>query len=139
MACTQPRRVAAMSVAARVAKERGAQLGEEVLRSTAFLQGFTDDVKNRLGKVSNNFMQVGYSIRFDDKSSANTRLKYMTDGMLLREALLDPQLRRYKVSFAAVMVHMSLKPDCLPVGTVTAMLRVNTSYHQNISYCRDSS
>ena len=41
--------------------------------------------------------QVGYSIRFDDKSSAATRLKYMTDGMLLREALLDPLLRQYKV------------------------------------------
>lgn len=42
-------------------------------------------------------VQVGYSIRFDDKSSAETKLKYMTDGMLLREALLDPLLKRYKV------------------------------------------
>lgn len=41
--------------------------------------------------------QVGYSIRFDDRSSGATRLKYLTDGMLLREALADPQLRRYKV------------------------------------------
>ena len=42
-------------------------------------------------------MQVGYSIRFDDKSSPATKLKYMTDGMLLREALLDPLLKHYKV------------------------------------------
>ncbi len=41
--------------------------------------------------------QVGYSIRFDDCSSPATRIKYLTDGMLLREALLDPLLRKYKV------------------------------------------
>ena len=41
--------------------------------------------------------QVGYSVRFDDRSSRATRIKYMTDGMLLREALIDPQLRQYKV------------------------------------------
>ncbi len=42
-------------------------------------------------------LQVGYSIRFDDVTSASTRIKYMTDGMLLREALLDPLLQKYKV------------------------------------------
>ena len=42
-------------------------------------------------------MQVGYAVRFDDKSSSATRIKYMTDGMLVREALLDPHLSRYKV------------------------------------------
>ena len=42
-------------------------------------------------------VQVGYAVRFDDNSSAATRIKYLTDGMLLREALLDPLLRRYKV------------------------------------------
>lgn len=41
--------------------------------------------------------QVGYSVRFDDKSSGATRIKYMTDGMLVREALLDAHLSRYKV------------------------------------------
>ncbi len=40
--------------------------------------------------------QVGYTVRFEDVTSGQTRLKYMTDGMLLREALLDPLLRRYK-------------------------------------------
>jgi hypothetical protein len=41
--------------------------------------------------------QVGYSVRFDDKSSPSTRIKYVTDGMLVREALVDPLLSRYQV------------------------------------------
>lgn len=41
--------------------------------------------------------QVGYAVRFDDRSSAATRIKYLTDGMLVREALIDPTLSRYKV------------------------------------------
>lgn len=67
IACTQPRRVAAMSVAERVSHEMDVKLGEE----------------------------VGYSIRFENKTSAKTILKYMTDGMLLREAMDDPNLTRY--------------------------------------------
>lgn len=65
--CTQPRRVAAMSVAKRVSEEVGCQLGQE----------------------------VGYTIRFEDCTSPETRIKYMTDGMLQREILLDPDLKRY--------------------------------------------
>ncbi|KAG4430704.1 DEAH-box ATP-dependent RNA helicase prp43 [Cadophora sp. M221] len=67
VACTQPRRVAAMSVAQRVANEMDVKLGEE----------------------------VGYSIRFEDVTSSRTILKYMTDGMLLREAMHDHNLTRY--------------------------------------------
>ena len=67
VACTQPRRVAAMSVAQRVAAEMDVKLGEE----------------------------VGYSIRFEDMTSPKTILKYMTDGMLLREAMNDHNLQRY--------------------------------------------
>ena len=67
--CTQPRRVAAMSVAKRVAEEFGCRLGEE----------------------------VGYAIRFEDCTSADTVIKYMTDGMLLRECLLDDMLQQYSV------------------------------------------
>merc|ERR1712224_1050854 len=57
IACTQPRRVAAQSIAKRVAEEVGCRLGEE----------------------------VGYNVRFDDCTGPNTIIKYMTDGMLLRE------------------------------------------------------
>lgn len=67
--CTQPRRVAAMSVAKRVAEEVGCQLGEE----------------------------VGYAIRFEDCTTAQTKIKYMTDGLLQREILMDPALKRYSV------------------------------------------
>jgi pre-mRNA-splicing factor ATP-dependent RNA helicase DHX15/PRP43 len=67
IACTQPRRVAAMSIAKRVAEEMDVEFGEE----------------------------VGYTIRFEDKTSPRTILKYMTDGMLLREAMSDPLLNRY--------------------------------------------
>ncbi|KAI7905673.1 P-loop containing nucleoside triphosphate hydrolase protein [Cokeromyces recurvatus] len=65
--CTQPRRVAAMSVAARVAEEMGVHLGRE----------------------------VGYSIRFEDCTSDKTVIKYMTDGMLLREFMTEPDLDSY--------------------------------------------
>ncbi|UZP42562.1 hypothetical protein NXS19_010378 [Fusarium pseudograminearum] len=67
IACTQPRRVAAMSVAQRVADEMDVTLGEE----------------------------VGYSIRFEDMTGPQTMLKYMTDGMLLREAMHDHEMSRY--------------------------------------------
>lgn len=67
VACTQPRRVAAMSVSKRVAEEMDLTYGD----------------------------QVGYTIRFDDNSGPNTILKYMTDGMLLREAMMDPLLSKY--------------------------------------------
>lgn len=69
IACTQPRRVAALAVARRVAQEMGAEVGG----------------------------LVGYSVRFEDKTSGDTRIKYLTDGMLLREVLRDPRLGRYKV------------------------------------------
>ncbi|RMX42316.1 hypothetical protein pdam_00014654 [Pocillopora damicornis] len=69
LACTQPRRVAAMSVAKRVSEEYGCRLGQE----------------------------VGYTIRFEDCTSSETKIKYMTDGMLLRECLLDPDLNQYAI------------------------------------------
>ncbi|KAG8167717.1 hypothetical protein KVR01_003406 [Diaporthe batatas] len=67
--CTQPRRVAAMSVAKRVAEEVGCEVGAE----------------------------VGYAIRFEDKTSKDTVIKYMTDGHLQREIVMDPDLHKYSV------------------------------------------
>ncbi|XP_054530334.1 probable ATP-dependent RNA helicase DHX35 isoform X4 [Pan troglodytes] len=67
---TQPRRVAAVTVAGRVAEERGAVLGHE----------------------------VGYCIRFDDCTDPlATRIKFLTDGMLVREMMVDPLLTKYSV------------------------------------------
>jgi len=62
---TQPRRMAAISMANRICYERKCALGDN----------------------------VGYTIRFDDKTSVNTQLKYVTDGILVRECLSDPLLR----------------------------------------------
>lgn len=90
IACTQPRRVAATSVAARVAEEMGSVLGDEVCFSLC-----------RLFVVDNSYFRrrkVGYSIRFEDLSNPQTtRVKYLTDGMLFRETMVDPLLSRYSV------------------------------------------
>ncbi|AAW42215.1 pre-mRNA splicing factor, putative [Cryptococcus deneoformans JEC21] len=83
--CTQPRRVAAMSVAARVAEEMGVRLGQE----------------------------VGYSIRFEDMTSDKTALKYMTDGMLLREFLTDPELSTYSALVIDEAHERTLSTDIL--------------------------
>ncbi|KAI4382005.1 hypothetical protein MLD38_008020 [Melastoma candidum] len=67
--CTQPRRVAAMSVAKRVAEEFGCRLGEE----------------------------VGYAVRFEDCTGPDTVIKYMTDGLLLTQIHIDENLSQYSV------------------------------------------
>jgi pre-mRNA-splicing factor ATP-dependent RNA helicase DHX15/PRP43 len=85
VACTQPRRVAAMSVAQRVAEEMDVNLGEE----------------------------VGYSIRFEDKTGPSTMLKYMTDGMLLREAMHDHDLTRYSTIILDEAHERTLATDIL--------------------------
>ena len=86
VACTQPRRVAAVSVAKRVAEEMSVELGEE----------------------------VGYSIRFEDCSSREkTKIKYMTDGVLLRESLNDPDLDNYSAIIMDEAHERSLNTDVL--------------------------
>ena len=57
--------------------------------------------------------EVGYSIRFEDRSSARTVLKYLTDGMLLREAMTDPLLERYKVIILDEAHERTLATDVL--------------------------
>jgi pre-mRNA-splicing factor ATP-dependent RNA helicase DHX38/PRP16 len=66
---TQPRRIAAISVAEFVAKQLGSRLGE----------------------------LVGYQIRFDDQTFDHTKIKFMADGILLRELQIDPDLKKYSV------------------------------------------
>jgi ATP-dependent RNA helicase DDX35 len=85
IAVTQPRRIAATSVAARVAEELGSPLGQK----------------------------VGYSIRFEDVTSANTQIKFVTDGLLLREMLVDPLLKRYSVVMVDEAHERSLSSDVL--------------------------
>uniref|UniRef100_A0A8C5QM52 RNA helicase n=1 Tax=Leptobrachium leishanense TaxID=445787 RepID=A0A8C5QM52_9ANUR len=83
--CTQPRRVAAMSVASRVSQEMAVKLGNE----------------------------VGYSIRFEDCTSERTILKYMTDGMLLREFLTEPDLAGYSIIIIDEAHERTLHTDVL--------------------------
>ncbi|KAB5589803.1 Pre-mRNA-splicing factor [Ceratobasidium theobromae] len=86
IACTQPRRVAAMSVAKRVAEEMDVALGK----------------------------QVGYSIRFEDMTEPGTTfLKYMTDGMLLREAMNDHDLTKYSTIILDEAHERTLATDIL--------------------------
>ena len=92
IACTQPRRVAAMSVAQRVSEEMDVELGEE----------------------------VGYSIRFEDKTSPKTVLKYMTDGMLLREAMSDHDLSRYSTIILDEAHERTMATDVL-MGLLTLL------------------
>lgn len=91
--CTQPRRVAAMSVAKRVADEMGVKLGHE----------------------------VGYSIRFEDCTSERTLIKYMTDGMLLREFLTEPDLSSYSCIIVDEAHERTLHTDIL-----FGLIKVNT-------------
>jgi len=85
IAITQPRRVAAMSVAARVAQEMDVELGQE----------------------------VGYLIRFEDMTSEKTKLKYLTDGMLLRECMTDPLMSKYSVIILDEAHERTLSTDIL--------------------------
>ena len=57
--------------------------------------------------------QVGYAVRFDDATTAATRVKYLTDGLLIREAILDPRLRKYDVIFVDEAHERTVNTDVL--------------------------
>ncbi|XP_062161565.1 probable pre-mRNA-splicing factor ATP-dependent RNA helicase DEAH9 isoform X2 [Alnus glutinosa] len=86
IACTQPRRLAVQAVAARVAEEMGVKLGEE----------------------------VGYTIRFEDLTNpGTTMIKFLTDGVLLREMMDDPLLTKYSVIMVDEAHERSISTDIL--------------------------
>ncbi|KAM7464724.1 hypothetical protein LguiA_032845 [Lonicera macranthoides] len=98
IAVTQPRRVAAVSVSRRVAQELGVRLGEE----------------------------VGYAIRFEDRTSEKTRIKYLTDGVLLRESLSNPELDQYSVIILDEAHERSLNTDIL-LGLMKRLIKMRAS------------
>ena len=91
--CTQPRRVAAMSVAKRVSEEMECRLGST----------------------------VGYAIRFEDCTSKETKIKYMTDGVLLRESINEPDLDKYSCVIMDEAHERALNTDVL-MGLFKKML-----------------
>lgn len=90
---TQPRRLAARSIAARLAEETSTLLGNE----------------------------IGYQVRFGDKTSDRTRIKLMTDGILLAETGSDPDLRAYDVIIIDEAHERSLNIDFL-LGLLRRMM-----------------
>uniref|UniRef100_A0A5B7BJA9 RNA helicase n=1 Tax=Davidia involucrata TaxID=16924 RepID=A0A5B7BJA9_DAVIN len=110
---TQPRRVAAVTVAKRVAEECSVELGQK----------------------------VGYSIRFEDVTCSSTRIKYMTDGLLLREALLDPYLSRYSVIIIDEAHERTVHTDVL-LGLLKSIQKVRSkrvNEHLNIDHTKANS
>ncbi|KAK3119988.1 hypothetical protein QOZ80_9AG0679070 [Eleusine coracana subsp. coracana] len=98
IAVTQPRRVAAVSVSRRVAQELDVQIGDE----------------------------VGYAIRFEDRTSERTCIKYLTDGVLLRESLSNPDLKQYSVIILDEAHERSLNTDIL-LGLMKRLIKDRAS------------
>jgi len=90
VAVTQPRRVAAISLARRVAEEMGSPLGSSSPAS-----------------------KVGYSVRFDENTSPSTRIKYLTEGMLLQEMLRDATMAQYSCIIVDEVHERSVNVDLL--------------------------
>ena len=82
---TQPRRIAAISISERVAEEMNSKIGDI----------------------------VGYSVRFKEKMSKNTKIKFVTDGMLVRECILDKNLSKYKYIILDEIHERSIHTDIL--------------------------
>lgn len=107
MAVTQPRRVAAVTLAHRVVWEQTMAHRQKSGGSTTTAASAVPSPSSRVGQ------QIGYRVRFDDCTSTNTQLVYVTDGMLLREAMMDPMLSRYSIVFLDEAHERSLQTDIL--------------------------
>ncbi|RHY95151.1 hypothetical protein DYB35_004623 [Aphanomyces astaci] len=102
IAVTQPRRIAAITVAERVASEMGVRLGSE---------------------VRNQIRPVGYAVRFEEKwDPERTGIKFLTDGMLVRETMLDPLLSHYNVIMLDEAHERNLETDIL-LGLIKKILK----------------
>jgi HrpA-like RNA helicase len=98
--CTQPRRIAAMTISKRVAFQLNVRIGEE----------------------------VGYSVRFEDRTSKKTRLKFVTDGVLLRECMMDKFLVKYNFIIIDEAHERSLQTDIL-MGLIRNIQNLRSDLH----------
>lgn len=91
IAITQPRRVAAITVSRRVSQEMGREHGTLVGHKVRFEEKFA------ISPSPSPFLSsLKFLIRYKQRTSQQTRIKFLTDGMLLREAISDPKLSRYE-------------------------------------------
>lgn len=90
IAITQPRRVAAISLARRVAEEMGSLFGTQ-----------------------SPVAKVGYSVRFDNAAGPNTKIKFLTEGMLLQEMLRDPDMKQYSAVVVDEVHERSVNVDLI--------------------------
>ncbi len=90
IAITQPRRVAAISLARRVAEETGSFMGSQSPAA-----------------------KVGYSVRFDNATGPNTKIKFLTEGMLLQEMLRDPAMSQYSAIIVDEVHERSVNVDLI--------------------------
>jgi ATP-dependent RNA helicase DHR2 len=90
IAITQPRRVAAISLARRVAEEMGTLMGSQ--SPTA---------------------KVGYNVRFDNATGAGTKIKFLTEGMLLQEMLRDQVMSQYSAIIVDEVHERSVNVDLI--------------------------
>ena len=97
IAVTQPRKVAATSLAHRVATEQNGTVGD----------------------------LVGYAVRFDERSSHRTKIKYLTDGMIVRELMSDPLLTKYSVVVVDEAHERTLRTDLLIASLKTIQKQRN--------------
>ncbi|OMJ19804.1 putative ATP-dependent RNA helicase [Smittium culicis] len=111
---TQPRRVAAVSMAKRVAYELNTDFEE-------------DSTEGKNSSI------VSYQVRFDNKSSKSTKIKFMTDGVLLREMCEDFLLSKYSVIILDEAHERSLNTDIL-VGTISRIIKLRQTMFQNKEY-----
>jgi ATP-dependent RNA helicase DHR2 len=104
IAITQPRRVAATTLAHRVSREIGSPI-----------RGSSNGMNSIVEKVANRNIQglVGYSVRFDHNVPRGTKIKFLTEGMLLQELLRDPCLRQYSAVIVDEVHERSIDVDLL--------------------------
>ena len=110
---TQPRRVAAISLARRVAQEQGTPLGSSSPAST-----------------------VGYSVRFDNNTSPRTRIKYLTEGVLLQEMIRDPLLEDYSCVVLDEVHERTINADLI-LGFIRRIIGINKERTENPKGSKD--